>query len=75
VTLHYVDLGDGDRVVVGSVPVTTPRKALEDVALAGMEASALREVTNEASRRGLVGRGELDVVRKVLKPVGGLGRP
>jgi hypothetical protein len=63
-----------DEVWMHGVPVVTAKKALEEVALAGMGANELRRVANEAARRGLVGRGELEVVRRVLRPVGGLGR-
>jgi predicted transcriptional regulator of viral defense system len=74
VVLHPADVAEEERVWIGAVPAKTALGALEDVAHAGMEPNELRRVANEAAKRGLVKRGELDVVRRALRLVGGLGR-
>jgi len=74
VVLHPDEVGEGESTRHGAIPVVSVRRALEEVALAGMDPKELRRVTNEASKKGLVARDELDVVRRVLRPVGGLGR-
>lgn len=70
---HYADLADADRTWFGAVPVTTPRRTLNDCARAGLSPDLLRHAAQQAVRRGLVKNTALGHVEEALEPFGGLG--
>lgn len=72
VILHYADLPERDRAWFGAVPVTTPQRALNDCARAGLSPDLLRHAAQQALRRGLVKRAALGHVEEALEPFGGL---
>jgi len=72
VVVHHADVAKHDRSWVGVVPVTSPRRTLEDCALAKIAPDLLRQAARDALRRGLVSRRELAEVRRSLRGLGGL---
>lgn len=74
VLLHYADLTDDARSWFGPVPVTTPARALNECADAGLAPDLLRHAAEQALARGLVTRAELPEVARVLEPFGGIPR-
>jgi predicted transcriptional regulator of viral defense system len=64
--LHYADVPITDRSWITNVPVTTPRRTLLDCALDGTQAEFLRHATQQAVKRGLVGRADLVEVERAL---------
>lgn len=72
VVLHYADLPEADRTWFGAVPVTTPRRTLNDCARAGLSPDLLRHAAQQALRRGLVKKAGLGHVEEALEPFGGL---
>lgn len=72
VVLHHADLSPADRTWFGPVPITQPRRTLDDCATGGLSPELLRQATRQALERGLVERRELGVVGAVLAPFGGL---
>lgn len=69
---HYADLLESDRAWFGAVPVTTPRRTLNDCARAGLSPDLLRQAAQQALRRGLLKRAALGHVEEALEPFGGL---
>jgi predicted transcriptional regulator of viral defense system len=74
VQLHHADVPPIDRAWFGPVPITNPRRTLDDSAKAGFSPELLRQATREALRRGLVTSGELSEVHAALEPFGGVGQ-
>jgi predicted transcriptional regulator of viral defense system len=72
VVLHHADVLATDRAWLGAVPITSPRRTLNDCAGDGLPPDLLRQAARQALRRGLVTRGELGDVEKALEPFGGL---
>lgn len=72
VVLHHADLPEADRTWFGAVPVTTPRRTLNDCAREGLSPDLLRHAAQQALRRGLVTRAALGHVEEALEPFGGL---
>lgn len=72
VILHHADLPEADRSWFGAVPVTTPRRTLNDCARAGLSPDLLRHAAQQALRRGLVKKAALGHVEEALEPFGGL---
>jgi predicted transcriptional regulator of viral defense system len=72
VVLDHADLPPEDRVWFGSVPVTSPRRTLDDCARESVSPELLRHAAQQAMRRGLVVRGDLSEVEKALAPFGGV---
>jgi predicted transcriptional regulator of viral defense system len=70
--LHHADVPAEDRTWFGAVPITSPRRSLNDCASSGLSPDLLRQAAQQALRRGLVTRPELDEVEAALKPFGGL---
>jgi hypothetical protein len=54
------------------VPITTPRRTLNDCARAGLSPELLRQAAQDGLRRGLVTRADLGDVEVALEPFGGL---
>lgn len=71
VVLHHGDVPDHDRTWYGPVPITSPRRTLNDCARYGLSPELLHQATRQAIRRGLVSLAELDDVEKALAPFGG----
>lgn len=64
--LHYADLGRDDTEWYDAVPITTPLRTIEDVALAGLNPDLVEQAIDQAKARGLVSE---DVEREVLRSV------
>jgi predicted transcriptional regulator of viral defense system len=71
VVLHHADVPQVDRTWFGAVPITTPRRTLEDCAKDGLSPEILRQAVQQAIRRGLVSGVELESVAEALAPFGG----
>lgn len=72
IALHHADVPPAERGWFGAVPITTPRRSLIDCAASGLSPELLRQAAEQALRRGLVVRHELDAVATALAPFGGL---
>lgn len=72
IVLHHADVPFRERSWVGPVSVTSPGRTLNDCARAGLSPDLLRQAAKQALHRGLVTRGELAEVEKMLKPFGGI---
>jgi len=72
VVLHHADVPPGDRAWFGAVPMTNPRRSLNDCAREGLSPELLRQAAEQALRRGLVTKKELRDVEVALEPFGGL---
>jgi len=72
VTLHHADVPTEQRTWFDTVPVTTPARALNDCAVAGLSPELLKQGAEQAIRRGIVARSELGQVELVLESFGGL---
>ena len=72
VVLHYEDVPDKDRKWFGAVPMTHPRRTLNDCAKAGLSPDLLRQAARQALQRGLVIKSELRAVEDALEEYGGL---
>ena len=70
--LHHADVSRGERTGVGTVPVTSARRTLNDCAIAGLSPDLLRQGAKQALTRGLVTKAEIGEVQKALKSFGGL---
>jgi predicted transcriptional regulator of viral defense system len=70
--LHYADVAADERAWFGPVPVTNPRRSLEDCARANLSPDLLRQATKQAVLRGLVTKGELGTVAAALRAHGGI---
>jgi predicted transcriptional regulator of viral defense system len=72
VVLHHADVAPEDRAWFSAVPITNPRRTLNDCAREGLSPELLRQASQQALRRGLVTKGELGDVEVALRPFGGL---
>lgn len=72
VVLHHADIAPEDRTWFGPVPVTSPRRSLNDCARDGLSPDLLQAAVRQALRRGLVTEGELGAVAAALGPYGGI---
>lgn len=72
VLLHHDDVPREDRAWFGAVPITNPRRSLNDCAQSGLSPEHLGQAARQALRRGLVVREELGEVIRALAPFGGL---
>jgi predicted transcriptional regulator of viral defense system len=71
VVLHHAEIPEEDRSWIGAVPVTSPRRSLNDCAKDGLSPEFLRQAARQALRRGLVVKRELPDVKSALAPFGG----
>ncbi|HVY27943.1 MAG TPA: type IV toxin-antitoxin system AbiEi family antitoxin domain-containing protein [Polyangiaceae bacterium] len=72
VVLHHADIPVEDRAWVGAVPVTSPRRSLNDSARDGISPELLKQAAQQAIRRGLVAADDLTDVEHALAPFGGI---
>jgi predicted transcriptional regulator of viral defense system len=72
VLLYHADVPPQDRTWFGPVPITQPRRTLNDCAKAGLSPELLQQAARQALRRGLVTRAEIGEVDTALAPFGGL---
>lgn len=72
VVLHHADVAPEDRAWLSAVPITNPRRTLNDCAREGLSPELLRQAAQQALRRGLVTKAELHDVEAALEPFGGL---
>ena len=72
VMLHHADVPVEEREWFGPVPATNAQRTLNDCARAQLSPEQLRQAAEQALRRGLVSRSELDAVAAALEPFGGL---
>jgi hypothetical protein len=61
-----------ERTWIGSEPVTNPQRTLNDCARADLSPELLRQAAQQAIRRGLVRRDEIELVSEGLKSFGGI---
>jgi len=59
VVIHHADVPAEDRSWFGAVPVTNPRRTLDDCSTDALSPELLRQAAQQALRRGLVARNEL----------------
>ena len=64
VVLHHADVVDGDRVWVGPVPVTSPKRTLLDCADAYVSPETIERAIDDAARRGIVSRKDIAEVEQ-----------
>lgn len=74
VVLHHADVPPEDRSWCGPVPITNPRRTLNDCATEGLAPDLLAQAARQALRRGLVTVDELADVATALAPYGGLAQ-
>ena len=72
VVLHHAHVAPEDRAWYGPVPLTTPRRTLNDCAREALSPEMLQQAAQQALRRGLVTKPELDDVEVALRPYGGI---
>jgi predicted transcriptional regulator of viral defense system len=72
VVLHDACIAEEERTWVGTIPVTNPRRTLNDCATAALAPDLLQQATREALHRGLVTVPELLCVEAALAPFGGI---
>lgn len=72
VVLHHADVAPEDRTWFGAVPITSPRRTLNDCAREELSPELLRAAARQALRRGLVTATELRDVEHALEPYGGI---
>lgn len=72
VVLYNLGVPEPERTWIGPVPVTTPRRTLEDCARQHLAPDLLRQGAQQALKRGIVTRGELAEVERALSPFGGI---
>jgi predicted transcriptional regulator of viral defense system len=72
VGLHHADVAPEDRAWFSTVPITNPRRTLNDCAREGLSPELLRQAAQQALRRGLATKAELCDVDVALKPFGWL---
>lgn len=73
VVLHHADVPSEDRAWFGAVPITNPRRTLNDCAREKLLPELLRQASQQAVRRGIVTKSELSDVEEALRIFGGLG--
>jgi predicted transcriptional regulator of viral defense system len=56
--LHYADVSDLERTSYSAVPVTTPRRTLQDCIEANVSPDLVRQAVLQARRRGLISEKE-----------------
>lgn len=72
VVIHHADVADRDRAWVGPVPITSAARTLSDLARSDTSPELLQQAAQQALRRGLTTRDEIDEVARALAPFGGL---
>lgn len=72
VVLHHGDVPRSDWHWFGPIPATSPRRTLEDCAIAKLPPEILRSAAVQALELGLVVRDELGAVESALESFGGL---
>lgn len=68
--LHFSDIGDGDRSSFDAVPVTRPRRTLEDCIETHVEPRLVGQAIRQARQRGLISASEETRLRGKLAGVG-----
>jgi len=72
VVLYHADLETGDRTWLGSFPITSVTRTLNDLAESGLSPELLQQAAQQGLRRGLTTRAELGEVERALKAYGGI---
>lgn len=69
VVLHYADLGNVDLTGFSAVPVTAPRRTLQDCVEANVSSDLVRQAVLQARRRGLISEKEaVEFLPAILDP-------
>ena len=68
--LYFADIGDGDRSSFDAVPVTRPRRTLEDCIETHVEPRLVEQAIRQARQRGLISASEETRLRGELTGVG-----
>lgn len=69
--LHFADIGDGDRASFEAVPVTKPRRTLQDCIEKHVEPRLVEQAISQARRRGLISAVDETRLRDELLGVSG----
>lgn len=64
--LHFADIPDRDRQWFGTVPITTPYRAILDCIAAAESEDILTQAIDEAEERGLINRKQAEYTRALL---------
>lgn len=64
--LHFADIPDGDRQWFGTVPITTPYRAILDCIKTAESDNILTQAIDEADERGLITRKQAEYTRALL---------
>lgn len=64
--LHFANIGDSDRQWFGTVPITTPYRAIRDCMKAGESDEILNQAIDESEERGLITRKQAQYTRALL---------
>lgn len=67
--LHHRDLGDDDLTLHEGIPIVTPYRAILDGIEAHLGPRLLDQAIETAAARGLLGRDELDTLKRLREPV------
>jgi hypothetical protein len=70
--VHHADVAKSERSWFGAVAATSPSRTLADSSRDKLSPDLLRQAARDALARGLVGKHELDEVRRALRGHGGL---
>ncbi len=65
VVLHYADLSQGERAVLGAIPVTNVRRTLLDCARSHVSPELVKAAVRQARARGLVDPVAVKAIRKL----------
>jgi predicted transcriptional regulator of viral defense system len=68
VVLHHADVAKTERVWVGSVPVTSPRRTLLDARRANISPELVEQATRQALTRGLLTKRDAADLKRAAKP-------
>ena len=68
VVLHHGDISRAERVWVGSVPVTSPRRTLLDASGASVSPDVIVHATRQALARGLIAKKDAAALKRAATP-------
>jgi predicted transcriptional regulator of viral defense system len=72
--LHYADITDIERTGYSAVPITTPRRTLQDCIEAHISLDLVRQAVLQARRRGLISEKDSAELNATLDPASGGAR-
>jgi len=66
--VHHADIGDDEIRLFEGIPVTTPRRTIEDCHFAHVGPALLRRALQDAEREGYLSPGQVDDLRSKVLP-------